>query len=118
MEPHDSNSLWPNIISPSTSHGAQISCWPCRQIRRGLRRPRSPWRLHSVRRRVMSRRYSGQNGLRRPVTSWPKIYEDYTDEFGHIGADVYHAAGSLWGKAELYALVMIHDAPKGHRLML
>jgi hypothetical protein len=51
-------------------------------------------------------------------TSWPSVELSYLDEFGTIHPEVYSAAGELWPKAEQFALLTLHDAPAGLRLML
>jgi len=51
-------------------------------------------------------------------TIWPPLESAYTDEFGHIEPEVYKAAGSLWSRAERYALSKLGDAATGLRLMI
>ena len=51
-------------------------------------------------------------------TIWPQLETAYTDEFGHIEPEVYKAAGSLWSRAEKYALSTLGDAATGLRLMI
>jgi RNA polymerase sigma factor (sigma-70 family) len=51
-------------------------------------------------------------------TTWPTIDFPYVDEFGSISSDVYQAAGELWPSAQRFALMTLHDAPAGIRLMM
>ena len=50
--------------------------------------------------------------------SWPNLDESYTDEFGVICPEVYHAAGELWPQAEGFVYSRLRDCPAGMRLML
>jgi DNA-directed RNA polymerase specialized sigma24 family protein len=49
--------------------------------------------------------------------SWPSLDEGYTDEFGVICPEVYHAAGELWPQAEGFVYSRLRDCPAGMRLM-
>jgi DNA-directed RNA polymerase specialized sigma24 family protein len=51
-------------------------------------------------------------------TPWPPLDDSYTDEFGHIDADVYGIAGSVWPQAEAFANTALHDGAAGLRLMI
>ncbi len=50
--------------------------------------------------------------------NWPLLDAGYTDEFGSVDPEVYHAAGQLWPEAERFACRRIGDGAAGMRLML
>jgi len=52
------------------------------------------------------------------LTSWPSIDAAYTDEYGHVDAEVYQTAGQIWPQAEKLALTALRDDAMGFRLMM
>lgn len=51
-------------------------------------------------------------------TIWPPLQNTYTDEFGQIEPEVYTAAGTLWNRAEHFAISTLGDSATGLRLMV
>ena len=56
--------------------------------------------------------------MKQAVSNFPTIETAYDEEFGKIDPEVYEAAKTLWLHAEHLAVKLLHDSPKGIRLML
>lgn len=56
--------------------------------------------------------------MKQIVSNFPTIEKAYVEEFGKIDPDVYQTAKTLWLHAEHLAEKLLHDTPKGLRLML
>ena len=56
--------------------------------------------------------------MKQVVSDFPTIETAYDEEFGKIDPEVYEAAKTLWLHAEHLAVKLLHDSPKGIRLML
>ncbi len=56
--------------------------------------------------------------MKQVVSNFPTIETAYDEEFGKIDPEVYEAAKTLWLHAEHLAVKLLHDSPKGMRLML
>jgi len=56
--------------------------------------------------------------VKQVVSDFPTIETAYDEEFGKIDPEVYEAAKTLWLHAEHLAVKLLHDSPKGIRLML
>jgi DNA-directed RNA polymerase specialized sigma24 family protein len=51
-------------------------------------------------------------------SQWPAIDSVYTDEYGQVDPEVYNAAGTVWPRAEQFALSVFHDQAAGLQLMV
>jgi hypothetical protein len=56
--------------------------------------------------------------MKQVVSDFPTIETAYDEEFGRVDPEVYQAAKTLWLHAENLAVKLLHDAPKGLRLMM
>ncbi len=56
--------------------------------------------------------------MKQVVSNFPTIETAYDEEFGKVDPEVYEAAKTLWLHAEHLAVKLLHDSPKGMRLML
>jgi hypothetical protein len=56
--------------------------------------------------------------MKQVVSDFPTIETAYDEEFGTVDPEVYQTAKTLWLHAEPLAVKLLHDAPKGMRLML
>jgi hypothetical protein len=56
--------------------------------------------------------------MKQGISDFPTIETAYDEEFGKVDPEVYEAAKTLWSHAEHLADKLLHDSPKGLRLML
>ena len=56
--------------------------------------------------------------MKQVVSNFPIIERTYDEEFGKVDREVYQIAKTLWLHAENLAVKLLHDSPKGMRLML